>query len=94
MENNGQLIEPGKIIAFSRGAYSGYDFIGIVVTLQKLNLTELSEQYKSEFEPDEYYDEPQPERFPTWLINKGMAAPLEWQKIHCGEYGEFGLTLE
>lgn len=74
----------GSILVMTTGAYSDYHIVGFLVAVADLDLPKLAQQYVGENPKDNDQYE-----FPTWLVSRGLAMPVENSEIHLGEYGEW-----
>ena len=79
----------GSILVFSTGEYSDYGIVGFLVAVKNLNLKKLVKQYQLEFVPVNDWDIARPEDFPSWLVSKELAMPIDNSKIRLGNYGDF-----
>ena len=80
----------GTVIEFTAGQYSDFRGIGILVTVNDVDLVDLGEEYKAEFVPEYEWEKPSDTGFPAWLVAKGHAMPVQSHIVHCG-YDNFEL---
>jgi len=90
----------GTVLVLSTGEYSDYRVDAILVTLTDCDLRGLAQAYHEECmgviaaAGNADWDRPQPQDFPSWLVAKGHAMPVDHNEIYLGAYGEFAQEFE
>lgn len=77
----------GTVIAFETGEYSGFGYMGHVVTTRECDFHALAEEYKAQFKPKDDWDEADPEGFVGWLTINQHVFPATVSTLHIGSYG-------
>ena len=69
---------------------------GLMVFVADADLPELAKKYRADFkrDPDGWPDKADPTDFPSWLIAKGYALPVDYSAVHLGDYGEWPAELD
>jgi hypothetical protein len=85
----------GSIMVMTTGEYSDFRVCGFLVAVQDCDLPALAQAFHAErmaeleAEGNADWDTPDPNDFPSWLVAKGHAMPVDAHEIHLGGYGEF-----
>lgn len=83
----------GSVLIFSSGEYSDYHIVGFLVAVRDLKLKELVKQFKSEFIAKDKWDRASPDNFPSWLVSKELAMPIDSTEVYLGDYSDFEGSL-
>lgn len=82
---------PGTILLLEEGEYSDFGYVAQLVTLQELDLRQVMDEFKAQYQPDDKWDYLAPSNFVAWLCSTQRCAQLECQTAHIGSYGELKL---
>ena len=96
MSDNVLKYPKGSVMVFTTGSYSDYGIRGFLVAIQDCDLPRLAQEMANG--KDAYMDDDaRPDNFPSWLVAKGYALPIDHSEVHLGEYSDwangFGVKL-
>lgn len=92
MADLSQILKAGTLLITESGEYSDRDWSGPVRLLRDFSKQNLADDYRKEWvkDPNDYYDQPNPDGFMPWLVKSGRAEHVDNVHVwHVGSYSEF-----
>ena len=74
----------GEVIVFTSGCYSDYTLQGFLVAVEDLDFPSLLRDFKKDTPGETVYG--RRDIFPSWLVAKGKALPVDHSEFHLGDY--------